>query len=65
MLNLPCCGISGKANNRFEIALDSTSFGYTVGEVELQNVGEIDTALRSMAAASMDAEIEAFMQKYS
>ena len=54
-----------RANNRFEIVLDFTSFGHMVGEVELQNVGEIETALGSRAADSMDAEIEAFMKKYS
>lgn len=54
-----------KFNNIFEIALDSTISGYMVGEVELQNVGEIDTVFGSRAAEGMDTEIEAFMQKYS
>ncbi len=53
-----------KANKRFEIAIDSTSFGHMVGEVELQSLEEDDTLFRSRAADNMHAEIEAFMKTY-
>ncbi|ERF71079.1 hypothetical protein EPUS_07751 [Endocarpon pusillum Z07020] len=54
-----------RANRRFEVVLDSASFGHMVGEVELQSVGEVDPVASSRASDSMHAEIEAFMQKYS
>lgn len=60
-----------KADNRFEIVLDTTDFGHSVGEVELQQEtetsgdGELPVAVRQAVAKEMDHQIEAFMQQYS
>ena len=54
-----------RANKRFEIAVDSTSFGYIVGEVELQSLEKMNTISSSQASDRMHTEIEAFMQTYS
>ncbi|KAL9118830.1 MAG: hypothetical protein Q9187_004621, partial [Circinaria calcarea] len=60
-----------KADDRFEIVLDTTDFGHSVGEVELQQVIETNSdggppiAVRQDTAKEMDRQIEAFMQHYS
>ncbi|KAI4144873.1 MAG: hypothetical protein LQ340_006508 [Diploschistes diacapsis] len=60
-----------KADNRFEIVLDTTDFGHSVGEVELQQETETSgdrellLAVRQAVAKDMDRQIEAFMQQYS
>lgn len=59
-----------RADDRFEIVLDSTDFGHSVGEVELQEsvISSDDESLKSSYDAkgkAMDQEIETFMQRYS
>lgn len=60
-----------KADDKFEIVLDTTDFGHCVGEVELQHMTEIDgdraspIAMRQALGKEMDCQIEAFMQHYS
>lgn len=60
-----------KADDKFEIVLDTTDFGHSVGEVELQQVtetsgdGELPLAARQAMAKEMDCQIEAFMRQYS
>lgn len=60
-----------KGDNMFEIVVDTTDFGHSVGEVELQEVTESDgdqelpVAVRQAMAKDMDCQIEAFMRQYS
>jgi thiamine-triphosphatase len=60
-----------KVNDKFEVVLDTTDFGHSVGEVELQKTIEIDDDDESSVArgkaitADMDRQIEGFMKKYS
>lgn len=59
-----------KADDRFEIVLDNTNFGHSVGEVELQETVETSgddqslATLRQSMAKEMDREIDSFMQRY-
>jgi len=51
----------------FEVVLDETDFGYTVGEVELQrdiSGGEENVAGENEQAMEMDREIKRFMDRY-
>ncbi len=56
---------------KFKIVLDSTDFGHSVGEVELEHVMEIEkdsellAAERKAMTIKMDGIIEAFMLRYS
>ena len=52
-----------KADGKFDIALDTTDFGHTVGEVELSI--EDNSGSSEAIGSMMDAEIEVFMRKYS
>ena len=53
-----------KADGTFEIVIDTTDFGHTVGEVELC-IEDIDTGSNEAMASRMDAQIEGFMKRYS
>lgn len=54
-----------RANDIFEIVLDSTDFGHMVGEVELECVVTGDARAEVQASNEMDELIETFMQKYA
>ncbi|PGG99439.1 hypothetical protein AJ80_09363, partial [Polytolypa hystricis UAMH7299] len=60
-----------KVNDRFEVVFDTTDFGHSVGEAELQQTIGIDDAdeasvtRRKAMTADMDRQIEGFMKKYS
>lgn len=59
-----------RADDRFEIVLDDTDFGHSVGEVELQETITItgdDQSLKILQksmAKEMDRQIDSFMQRY-
>ncbi|MCJ1475930.1 hypothetical protein MMC13_004594 [Lambiella insularis] len=53
-----------KADGTFEIAIDTTDFDHTVGEVEM-SVEDPNTGSNEAVTSRMDAQIEAFMEKYS
>lgn len=52
-----------KANGRFNIVLDRMNFGYTVGEVELEESLLAGTDAK-LLGARMDADVVQFMQTY-
>lgn len=60
-----------KVNNMFEIVVDTTDFGHSVGEKELQSVTksdgdqELPVAVRQAMAKDMDCQIEVLMRQYS
>ena len=62
-----------RADNKFEIVLDTTNFEHTVGEVELQqtvtldddSAGDGSRFARQAMMANMDQELEEFMSYYS
>ncbi|PGH00168.1 hypothetical protein AJ80_09221 [Polytolypa hystricis UAMH7299] len=61
-----------KLDEKFEVVLDTTDFGHSVGEVELVETIEVEdddeqaaTARKRAVASDMDGKIEAFMRQYS
>ena len=57
-------------NDTFEVVFDTTDFGHSVGEVELQHTMEVDDdnellAQRQALSSRMDREIETFINQYS
>lgn len=54
------------ADERFEVVLDNTDFGHTVGEIELKELKNVRPGIEAQACCKLlDQEIEAFMRRYS
>ncbi|MCJ1292751.1 hypothetical protein MMC34_004304 [Xylographa carneopallida] len=54
-----------KVADTYEVVVDITDFGHSVGEVELQQLLESDNRDDGTAAVQMDARIKDFMLKHS
>ncbi len=54
-----------KADDTFRIVLDTTNFGHSVGEVELQHLTGAQSGESQNVATMMDAQIVTFMQHYA
>ncbi|MCJ1286342.1 hypothetical protein MMC26_005687 [Xylographa opegraphella] len=54
-----------KVADVYEVVVDNTDFGHSVGEVEMQQTLEADSRDDGTVAIQMDARIKEFMQKHS